>query len=254
MSERKSIIAGNWKMHKTAVETRELVKELRAGLGSVDLKCEVIIAPPFTSLPAAIEAADGSAIRVAAQNLYWADEGAFTGEVSGGMIRDAGCGHVIVGHSERRQYFGETDSTVNQRIGAALGHDLVPIFCVGESIEEREGGRTFDVVKEQLGKGLEGVAISDSSQLVVAYEPVWCIGTGRTATPEMAEEVHAFIRGELRNKLADQVADGVRILYGGSVKSTNARELLSCRNIDGALVGGASLKAGEFLGIIDAAK
>jgi triosephosphate isomerase len=254
MEIRRQIVAGNWKMHKNVSETRDLVIKIRNGLESFEPKCEVIVAPPFNSLLTATEAAEGSIIRVAAQNLYWKDEGAFTGEVSGRMIADVGCNYVIVGHSERRQYFGETDGSVNSRMQAALRNNLVPIFCIGETIEEREGGRTFHVVKEQLVKGLEGITISQSSRLIVAYEPVWCIGTGRTANPEMAEEVHRFIRSELQDILGGQVADSVRILYGGSVKSSNADDLLLCENIDGALVGGASLDADEFLGIIKAAK
>jgi triosephosphate isomerase len=247
---RKLIIAGNWKMYKTASETVRFVCELIQGFGNTQPTCEVIVAPPFTSLAAAVKEALGTCIQVSAQNLHWETQGAFTGEVSAGMLKDLGCSHVIIGHSERRQYFGETDDSVNRKIKAALGNDLVPIFCLGETLEERESGKTFDVVSRQLAGGLADVSMPDPTRFVVAYEPVWAIGTGRTATPEQAQEVHGFLRHELAKLLPKGFSEQVRILYGGSVKPDNARSLMSCADIDGGLVGGASLKADDFLGII----
>jgi triosephosphate isomerase len=244
------VIAGNWKMHKTPGQTRALVGELVQGMSSGRPNAEVIVAPPFVSILAAVDAARGSVIQIAAQNLYWEEEGAYTGEVSGPMLKEAGCSHVIVGHSERRQLFGETDDTVSRRISAALRNDLVPIFCLGETIEEREAGRTFDVVRSQLTGGLAGIRPSDLERLIIAYEPVWAIGTGLTATPAQAQEAHAFLRKELSALFGQAFAAEVRILYGGSVKPSNARELMECEDVDGGLVGGASLKAEDFLGII----
>lgn len=250
MSVRKPVIAGNWKLHKTPAETRQLVRELAGALAAKVPQCEVIVAPPFPSIPAAVEEAKGSPILVSGQNLYWEDSGAYTGEVSAPMLREAGCVYGIVGHSERRQYFGETDQTVNLKIKAAQRAGLIPIFCLGETLEEREAGQTFAVVKKQLSGGLDSVKESDPRKLIVAYEPVWAIGTGKTATPEQAQEVHAFLRKELAALTGADFADQVRLLYGGSVKPSNTRELMSCQDIDGALVGGASLKAEDFIGII----
>ncbi len=250
MEGRKPIIAGNWKMHKTAVEAASFVRELAAGLQGMSAACEVLVAPAFTSIPAAVAAAVGSVVNVGAQNLHWEDKGAFTGEVSGPMLKQAGCTHVIIGHSERRQYFGETDETVNLRIAAAMRSGLVPVFCLGETLVEREAGRTFDVVGTQLKGGIRDIRPSDPEGFVIAYEPVWAIGTGRTATPGQAQEVHAFLREGLRSILGTDFAEKVRILYGGSVKPDNSRTLMGCADIDGGLVGGASLKAEDFLGII----
>jgi len=247
---RKPIFAGNWKMHKTASQTTGFVRELREGLAIETPVCEVIVAPPFTSITSAVEAAAGAFIQVSGQNLHWEDHGAFTGEISAEMLKDAGCTHVIIGHSERRQYFGETDETVNRKIKAAIRNDLIPIFCLGETLEERENGTTFDVVKLQLSAGLRDVKLPDPERLVIAYEPVWAIGTGRTATPEQAQEVHAFLRSELTVLSPKGFSDRVRILYGGSVKPDNARSLMACKDIGGGLVGGASLRADEFLGLI----
>lgn len=251
MAGRKPIIAGNWKMYKTANEARELVKMLAGSLRDKVLSCEVVVAPPFTSLTAAAAAAEGSPIAVAGQNLHWEEYGAFTGEVSGSMLKDAGCTFVIVGHSERRQFFGETDATVNLKLTAALRNDLIPVFCLGETLEEREAGITFQVVRRQLATGLGDIEILDAARFVIAYEPVWAIGTGKTATPEQAQEVHGFLRGELRALRGKATADYVRILYGGSVKPDNAASLMQCEDIDGGLVGGASLKPLDFLGILD---
>jgi len=247
---RRPIIAGNWKMHKTSAETRDLVRQLLAGLPTVGLGCEVIIAPSFTAIPAAVEEARGSVIEVSGQNVHWEDHGAFTGEVSGPMLKEIGCTRVIVGHSERRQYFGETDQGVNLRIKAAIRNDLIPIFCLGETLEERERGSTFEVVRRQLSLGIDGIGLDDPSRFIIAYEPVWAIGTGKTATPEQAQEVHAFLRGELGSLLGEGRALKIRILYGGSVKPESTRGLMNCPDIDGGLVGGASLKAEDFVGII----
>lgn len=250
MAVRRLIIAGNWKMHKTSTETRSYIKELARTLASARPSCEVIAAPPFTSLSAAAEEAKGTDICISAQNLHWEDKGAFTGEISAPMIKEIGCSHVIVGHSERRQFFGETDDIVNRKIAAALSHGLVPIFCLGESLDEREGGKTYDVVKKQLLGGIGAIKPPDPNNFVIAYEPVWAIGTGRTATPEQAQEVHAFVRKELTALLGKDFADPVRILYGGSVKPENTRSLMTCEDIDGGLVGGASLQVQDFFGII----
>jgi triosephosphate isomerase (TIM) len=253
MNERTRIIAGNWKMHKTRKETRDLVQELVNGLRASSSGCEVIIAPPFTSIGDAIEESKDTVISISAQNMHWEDHGAFTGEISGAMLKEAGCSHVIIGHSERRQFFGETDSTVNLKIKAAIKYELRPIFCLGETLAQRESGTTFEVVKTQLGRGLDGIIISDPSRLAIAYEPVWAIGTGRTATPDQAQEVHQFLRAELATLTSKDYAYSVRMLYGGSVKPDNTRSLIECSDIDGFLVGGASLKAEDFLGIMKGA-
>jgi triosephosphate isomerase (TIM) len=253
MNERTRIIAGNWKMHKTRKQTRGLVQDLVNGLRGSSTGCEVIIAPPFTSIVDAIEEAKNTVISVSAQNMHWEDHGAFTGEISGPMLKEAGCSHVIIGHSERRQFFGETDSTVNLKIKAAIEYELRPIFCLGETLAQRESGTTFEVVKAQLGRGLQGIIISEPSKLAIAYEPVWAIGTGRTASPEQAQEVHEFLRAELATLTGKGYAHGVRMLYGGSVKPENTRSLIECEDIDGFLVGGAALKAEDFLGIINEA-
>ncbi len=250
MSGRMPIMAGNWKMHKTPEETKDLVTELGVGLAGRSHKCEVLVAPPYTSIQAAVTATAGTAIHVAGQNLYWEDQGAFTGEISGAMLKAAGCTAVLVGHSERRQLFGETNETVRLRVDAAIRCGLVPIFCLGETIEEREAGDTFNVVRGQLKEGLEGLRLQDASRFVVAYEPVWAIGTGHTASPEQAQEVHAFLRREMASMLGEEFAARLRILYGGSVKPSNVKALMSCEDIDGGLVGGASLKSEDFLSII----
>ncbi len=250
MSARMPIFAGNWKMHKTPDQTWDLVTAISAGLAGKSYACEVIVAPPFTSIPTAVDAARGTSIRVAAQNLYWEDEGAFTGEISGAMLKAAECAAVIIGHSERRQYFGETNETVRRRIEAAIRYGLVPIFCLGETIEERETGQTFTVIQRQVTEGLKGIRLQDAIRFVVAYEPVWAIGTGHTASPEQAQEVHAFLRREIGSLLGEEFAAQLRILYGGSVKPSNVKALMHCEDIDGGLVGGASLNAEDFLGII----
>ena len=246
---RRPMIAGNWKMNKGSSETKALALELRGVVGSVT-DVDLVVAPPFTSLAAAADALAGSVIEVAAQNVHWAESGAYTAEISADMLTEIPVRLAIIGHSERRQYFGETDQTVNQRLFAALGAGLKPIVCVGESLEQREAGETHAVVERQVTVGLAGLTKEQMSRSVVAYEPVWAIGTGRTATPEQAQDVHRFIRSLLRRAFAE-TADTVRILYGGSVKPANAFGLMSQPDIDGGLVGGASLKAVDFAGIVD---
>jgi triosephosphate isomerase len=225
---RKVIIAGNWKMNKTASEGKKLVEELKGKVAGID-KVEIVVCPPFTSLESVVSAAKGSNVKVGAQNIHWAENGAFTGEVSGAMLKEAGVEYVIIGHSERRQYFGETDETVNKRLKAALAAGLKPIVCVGELLEERESNKTEKVLDIQIRKGLEGISAADMEKVVLAYEPVWAIGTGKTATPEMAQETHAFIRKVLV-ALFGKTADGVRIQYGGSMKPENAAELVKHRH------------------------
>ncbi len=248
---RKPFVAGNWKMHKTVAEGVALAKELRELIGGMD-GVRVALAPPFTAIHAVAQLLTGSRIEVAGQNVHWEAQGAFTGEVSCGMLREAGATCVIVGHSERRQFFGETDETVNRRTKAALAAGLTPIVCVGETLEEREGNRTLDVVGTQVRGGLAGLSPDQLAEVVVAYEPVWAIGTGKTATSAQAQEVHAAIRGMLR-ALGGDVADRMPIQYGGSVKPENAAELLGQPDVDGALVGGASLQAESFAAIVEAA-
>jgi triosephosphate isomerase len=236
-------MAGNWKMYKTPAETRAFFEAFRP-LVQAASHCEIVICPPFLDLPAAIEAARGTRILVGAQNLYWAKEG-------GPMIHAAGATHVIIGHSERRQYFGETDETVLKKTVAALDTSLSPIVCVGEGLEHRESGQTETVLCEQCQKGIVGLAAPQFAKIVIAYEPVWAIGTGKTATPEMAAEAHRVIRKELRTHFGGKAADEVRILYGGSVKPDNVKSLMAQPEIDGVLVGGASLDAVSFARIVN---
>jgi len=244
---RKPFIAGNWKMNKTITEAIELVNNLKRELIDVE-EADIVVCPVFTALSEISDLVVDSNIGLGAQNLYWEDKGAFTGEVSAPMLKDAGCQYVIIGHSERRKYFGETDETVNKKIKAALEEGLSPIVCVGETLEEREADKTIEVVKAQLAGGLGG--IEDLSKVTIAYEPVWAIGTGKTATPDQAQEVHKFIRGWISEKYSSQVAESLRILYGGSVKPSNAKELMNQEDIDGALVGGASLDSASFVEIV----
>jgi triosephosphate isomerase len=249
---RKSIVAGNWKMYKTPTEAEALINEL-VPLAK-DARCDVVVAPAFVCLERAAKALAGSTVRLGAQNVYWEAKGAFTGEIAIDMLKDLGVRYVIVGHSERRQYFGETDQSVNKRAKAVLAAGLTPIVCVGELLAEREAGKTAEVVEKQVRGALEGLTAEQVAGLIVAYEPVWAIGTGKVATNEQAQEVHAMIR-ELIAQLYDKaVAAAVRIQYGGSVKPDNAEGLLGQPDIDGALVGGASLKAADFAAICNAAK
>jgi triosephosphate isomerase len=246
------IIAGNWKLFKTSSEALELVTGIMP-LVKDTKGVEIVVAPVFTVLSRVRDLLAGSNVRLSAQNCYWEEEGAFTGEVSPKMLLDAGCSHVIIGHSERRQYFGETDATVNRKIKAAIAAGLTVLFCIGETLAERESGKTFDVLKRQVTGGLEGIPEADLAKLVIAYEPVWAIGTGKTASDEQAQEAHAFIRPELANLYGQAAATAMRILYGGSVKPENIRGLIAQPDIDGALVGGASLKADSFAAIVNGA-
>jgi len=248
---RKKFVCGNWKMHKTVAEATALVKALADGLGGDD-RVQVAVAPTFTSLPAVGQAVRGTPLELAAQDVHWEVQGAFTGEVSAPMLADVGVKHGIVGHSERRQLFGETDETVRKKVGALLAAGIKPIVCVGELLTEREAGKTLEVVGRQVRAGLAGLSSEVLAAVTVAYEPVWAIGTGKTATTAQAQEVHAAIRAILR-ELGGAVAESIRIQYGGSVKPENAAELLSQPDVDGALVGGASLKAGDFLAIVKGA-
>lgn len=246
------VIAGNWKLFKTAPEALELVTGL-IPLIKGKTGVEVVVSPVFTVLDRVHTALVGSGISLAAQDCFWEEEGAFTGEISPKMLLDAGCSHVIIGHSERRQYFGETDATVNRKINAAIAAGLTVIFCIGETLVEREAGKTFEVLKEQLAGGLAGVSATTVQKIIVAYEPVWAIGTGKTATDDQAQEAHAYIRSELSILYDAGTAAAVRILYGGSVKPENVSGLIAQPDIDGALVGGASLKADSFAALVNAA-
>jgi triosephosphate isomerase len=245
---RTKLICGNWKLHKTIAESVELATAIKNAVGPIR-DVEVAVAPVFTALHAVAKRLEGSAVALAAQDCFWEDQGAWTGEVSAKLLKDVGCTYVIIGHSERRQHFGETDAAVNLRTRAALRNGLKPIVCVGETEKERDAGETFGRVRTQLDGGLRDIAADAADQVVIAYEPVWAIGTGRTASPAQAEEVHAFIRSNLSEKWGP-AAERVRIQYGGSVKPDNAATLLGQPNIDGALVGGASLKADDFLKIV----
>jgi triosephosphate isomerase len=249
---RRPFVCGNWKCHKTVGEALELARELRKRMGD-ERGCEVGVAPAFTALHAVRGALNGSRISVCAQDVFWEPSGAWTGEVSAPMLAEVGCAYVIVGHSERRQHFGETDATVNKKTRAVLAAGLGPIVCVGELLAEREGGKTMEVVTRQIRDGLAGLTADEGAKLVVAYEPVWAIGTGKTATPEQAQEVHAVIRSLLAGLFGAKTADALRIQYGGSVKPDNAAELMSRPDVDGALVGGASLKSDDFARIVAAA-
>ncbi len=250
---RRNFIAGNWKMNKTQDEGVALAKALLEKVASVD-DVDIAVCPTFTVLAPVVEALKGTCVKVGAQNVHWAESGAFTAEISAEMLKEIPVDYAIIGHSERRQYFAETDETVNMRLKRALEADLKPIVCVGETLEEREAGETEAVVKRQIEGGLNGLSADDMATVTLAYEPVWAIGTGKTATPEQAEDVHAFIRGLLTDMFGAERAEAVRIQYGGSVKASNAAELLCQPNIDGALVGGASLKADDFAAIIMAAR
>jgi triosephosphate isomerase len=243
------MIAGNWKMYKTceeAVAATRTLKSLTQNTGTVD----IVIAPPFTALRPVGELLSGSAIGLGAQNMHWQPEGAYTGEVSGPMLLSAGCRYVIIGHSERRHYFKETDRMVNLKIKAAVDIGLIPIFCIGESEQERDAGDTFSVLDKQVKNGLKGFALDELQTLIVAYEPIWAIGTGKTATQQEAQQVHAHLRSWFQEKYGADFAQGVRILYGGSVKPTNIKELMAMPDIDGALVGGASLDPTSFCQLV----
>lgn len=245
---RKAIIAGNWKMNKTPDEARALVEELIPLVA--DAECEVVVCPPFVDLCPVSKAIKGTNIHLGAQNIHWAKSGAFTGEISADMLKKFGVEYAIVGHSERRQYFGETDATVNMRAKAALENGITPIICVGESLEQRERGETDEFVASQVRGALEGISADDARRVVIAYEPIWAIGTGRTATAEMAEETITVIRETLRSIFGNDAAETVRIQYGGSMNPQNAASLMAMENIDGGLIGGASLKAEDFSKVV----
>jgi len=244
------MIAGNWKMHKTIPEALRLVNDLKRGLYDYD-RAELLVCPPFTALSAVADLLPESNIKLGAQDLFWEDSGAFTGEVSGPMLKDAGCAFVIVGHSERRQYFGDSNEVVNKKLRAALGCGLTPIICVGEPLEKREQQVTKEYLRKQLGETLKGLGEESVGKIIIAYEPIWAIGTGKTATPRMAGETQRFIRQLFEEHYNASLAGGLRILYGGSVKPDNARALMAEEDVDGFLVGGASLDADSFIKIAE---
>ena len=246
---RKKLIAANWKMYKNPEQTKQFLRDFLPMVAGHD-RDEMVVCPPYVDLASALELAKGSQVAIGAQDVYWKDEGAFTGEISSPMLVAIGCTHVIIGHSERRQYFGETDDTVNLKLKAALEHGLTPIVCVGEVLEEREAGLTEDVLRRQCLRAFNAISAKKAAKLVIAYEPVWAIGTGKTATPQMASDAHLLIRGEAAKAFGQEFADGLRILYGGSVKPENATVLMSEAEIDGALVGGASLDPKSFTAIV----
>ena len=248
---RKAVIAGHWKMNNTPEQTAALINEMKPLVAGAD--CDVVICAPFIDLQAALAAAEGSNIKIGAENCHWAEKGAFTGEVSAPMLKALGVPYVIIGHSERRQYFGETDETVNKRVRAALDSGLTVILCVGEVLEEREQGVTFEIVGKQTKIALQGVSESELSNIIIAYEPVWAIGTGKTATADQADEVNGYIRQVIADLYSKEAADAFVVQYGGSMNAANAEELLDKENVDGGLIGGASLKANDFSVIVKAA-
>ncbi|WP_022820308.1 triose-phosphate isomerase [Fusobacterium russii] len=250
---RKIVIAGNWKMYKTNQEAVKVLSELKDLVKDVK-NVEIVIGAPFTTLSDAVKAVEGSNIKIAAENVYPKQEGAFTGEISPNMLKAIGVSHVIIGHSERREIFKETDEFINEKVKAVLENGLVPIFCIGEKLEERESGKTLEINSNQVRKGLKDLTKEEAKKVIVAYEPVWAIGTGKTATPEMAQETHKEIRKVLADMFGQEVANEMTIQYGGSMKPENAKDLLGQADIDGGLVGGASLKADSFFEIIKAAK
>ncbi len=247
---RKPLMAGNWKMYKTPAETHAFFETFKP-LVANDSRCDIVICPPFPDLHAAITEAEGSNVAIGGQNLHWGREGAVTGEVSGHMLQAAGCRYVIIAHSERRQYFGECEADVVRKAEAALEFGLTPIICVGERLEERESGRTDDVLAEQFDGGIAPLSPEQFAKIVIAYEPVWAIGTGKTATPQLAAHAHGFIRKRVGAKFGQDAANAVRILYGGSVKPDNVKNLMAEEEIDGALVGGASLDPKSFAAIVN---
>jgi triosephosphate isomerase (TIM) len=247
---RRKVIAGNWKMNNDLKETQNLISKLSSGLSMDNLNCDVIVCPPFTSLFEAHSLLMGTKIKLGAQNMYFESSGAFTGEISASMLRSVGCDYVIIGHSERRTIFGETDELINNKIKKACSSSLKPIFCIGELLEEREAGVTEKIIEKQIKVGLKDITSEEIGNVIIAYEPVWAIGTGKTASPEQAQEVHGFIRNLINEKYGVSISENIKIQYGGSVNSNNAKELLFKKDIDGALIGGASLKADSFISII----
>ncbi len=248
--QRTPIIAGNWKMNKTSVEARDLASKLIPLVSGVKDR-EIVLGPTFTALTTVAAAIKGTNISLAAQNMHWEDKGAFTGEISAEMLLDLGCKYVIIGHSERRQFFGETDDTVNKKVKQALKKGLLPIMCVGETLAEREAGKLNEIINRQVKGGLKDISAGDMVKVVIAYEPVWAIGTGKTATPEQANEVHALIRQMVKSLYNAEIAEGLRIQYGGSVTPENVSSLMAKPDIDGALVGGASLKPDSFAALVN---
>ena len=246
---RKKVLAANWKMYKNPAQTRDFFRDFLPLVAEHD-RDEIVVCAPFVDLPVAVESAKGSNVAIGAQNLHWEKEGAYTGEISAGMLLDVGCTHVIIGHSERRQYFGESDDVVNVKLKSALEAGLIPIVCVGEVLEEREAGLTEDVLRRQCTRAFYSISAKKAQKLIVAYEPVWAIGTGKTATPQIASEAHIVVRGEAAKAFGQEFAENLRILYGGSVKPENAKALMAEAEIDGGLVGGASLDAKSFAAIV----
>lgn len=253
LTNKKPFIAGNWKLHKTISQAVQLTQKINQAVKK-EKDVEIVLIPPFTALNEVKKVLSKSQILTGAQDVFWEESGAYTGEISPTMLEEAGCDFVVVGHSERRQYFGDTDEHVNNKIKAALSKGLFPIMCMGESLEERENNETFNKIKKQIKRGLKDLTPDQIQNIIIAYEPIWAIGTGRTATPEQAEEVHAFIRDQLREMFGKETSSYAIILYGGSVKPTNAFSLIKEKNINGALIGGASLKADSFADIIKEAK
>jgi triosephosphate isomerase len=249
MLNRRPLIVGNWKMHKTVKEAIELATGIRRELFDSN-KADIVICPPFTALDSVYEVVMETPISLGAQDVFWEEEGAYTGEVSALMLKDTGCKYVIIGHSERRKYLSETNQMINRKIKSAINAGLTPIVCVGETLDEREAGKSLEVVSTQLKEGLEGLAQADVSKIVIAYEPVWAIGTGRTAKPHQAQEVQRFIRDWIKKNFPSSSVSNIRILYGGSVKPENIADLVSQEDIDGALVGGASLEVSSFVSIV----
>jgi triosephosphate isomerase len=248
-AKRRPILAGNWKMNMTATQARDLASKLIPLVAGVKDR-DIVLGPPFTALAAVGESIKGTNISLSAQNLHWEDKGAFTGEISAEMLLDLGCRYVIIGHSERRQYFGEADDTVNKKAKQALKKGLLPILCVGETLSEREAGKLHDIIGRQVTGGLKDISADDMKKVVIAYEPVWAIGTGKTATPEQANEVHGLIRHKVKALYSADIAEGLRIQYGGSVTPENVSQLMAMPDIDGALVGGASLKPESFAALV----
>jgi len=246
---RRILIAGNWKMNKTATEAAALVTEIKRDVFDVD-NVDILVCPPFTALAVVGDVVRDSNVSLGAQNMYFEDKGAYTGEISTAMLKDCGCTHVIIGHSERRTIFNESDETINKKVKKALEADLIPILCIGEKLEEREANKTFEVITNQLEGDLAGIDSDNIKKIIIAYEPVWAIGTGKTATSEQAQEAHAFIRNLIKEKYDSVVADGIIILYGGSMKPANVEELVSQPDVDGGLIGGASLEAASFVELV----
>ena len=246
---RRILIAGNWKMNKTATEAAALVTEIKRDVFDID-NVDILVCPPFTALAVVSDVIRDSNVSLGAQNMYFEDKGAYTGEISTAMLKDCGCTHVIIGHSERRTIFNESDETINKKVKKALEADLIPVLCIGEKLEEREANKTFEVITNQLEGDLAGIDSDNIKKIIIAYEPVWAIGTGKTATSEQAQEAHAFIRNLIKEKYDSVVADGIIILYGGSMKPANVEELVSQPDVDGGLIGGASLEAASFVELV----